>query len=121
MKNLFLYLGGGAMAGVFSAGVVTKFQELDIYDKIEAVYGASAGALNAAYFLTKQTKFGLDIYAVEMPKNLIRFKNTFKAILQRFQYTHGERFSRKKLVMSWIFVIFLKKLSRNARGLISMR
>jgi len=96
-EKFILYLGGGAMAGVFGAGVVTKFQELDIYDKIEAVYGASAGALNGAYFLTKQTKFGLDIYAVEMPKNLIRYKNTFKAILHRFQHTYGERFSRKKI------------------------
>jgi len=115
-EKFVLYLGGGAMAGVFSAGVVTKFQELDIYDKIEAVYGASAGALNAAYFLTKQTKFSLDIYAIEMAQNLIHLKNTFKGILQRFQYTHGEEFSRRKISnvidVHYIFEEVIKKRKR---------
>ena len=112
-EKFVLYLGGGAMAGVFGAGVVNKFQELDVYDKIEAVYGASAGAMNAAYFLTKQTGIGLDIYTIEMAQNLIRLENTFKGILQRFQYTHGDRFFRKKISnvidIHYIFEEVIKK------------
>lgn len=41
-EKCVLYLGGGAMSGVFGAGVVTALQEMGIYDKIEAVHATSA-------------------------------------------------------------------------------
>lgn len=42
------------MSAVFSAGVVARLQELNVHDDIEAVYSVSAGALNGAFFLTRQ-------------------------------------------------------------------
>ncbi|MBN2585224.1 patatin-like phospholipase family protein [Patescibacteria group bacterium] len=61
-QKFILYLGGGAMAGVFGAGIVTALEKADVYKRIKAVYAASAGVLNAAYFLTKNTKSGSTIY-----------------------------------------------------------
>ena len=63
-NKLIIYIGGGSMSGIFSAGVVTGLQDMNFYDKIEAIYGGSAGAINAAYFLSKQTKLGSSIYYV---------------------------------------------------------
>jgi len=31
-KKFILYIGGGAMAGVFSAGIITELQKLNIYN-----------------------------------------------------------------------------------------
>ena len=44
-KKYILYLGSGVMSGVFSAGVLTVLQRENVYEKIEAIYGASAGAM----------------------------------------------------------------------------
>ncbi len=55
-QKIILYLGGGAMAGVFSGGVLTRLEELNFYDKIQAIYAGSVSAMNASYFLSRQTK-----------------------------------------------------------------
>jgi len=87
MKNkqekFILYLGGGSMAGVFGAGVVSALEKMDIYDRIEAVYGASCGALNGAYFLTKNTSSGSTIYYEVLINNFIYPQNLFKGFIQR--------------------------------------
>lgn len=75
MSKTIFYLGGGAMAGVFSGGVITRLQEINFYDKIEAIYAGSSGAMNAAYFLSKQTKLGSTIYLDDLTHNFILPKN----------------------------------------------
>lgn len=77
-----MYLGGGAMAGVFSGGVLNALDKLDFQENVEAVYAVSAGALNAAYFLTKQTDLGSSIYLEDLPG---RFILPFKIPLGLFQ------------------------------------
>lgn len=49
-----MYLGGGAMSGVFGAGVLAKLLEDNFYPHIEAIYAASSGAINGVYFLARQ-------------------------------------------------------------------
>lgn len=69
--NIVLYLGGGAMSGVFGAGLVSRLQELDIYNRIDTVYGASAGAMNGAYFLSGQAKLGSTAYYEDLTSGFI--------------------------------------------------
>jgi predicted patatin/cPLA2 family phospholipase len=50
------------MRGVISAGMVDALQELGYTNTFDAVYGSSAGAINAAYFLAGQASLGTTIY-----------------------------------------------------------
>lgn len=66
-RDVIIVIEGGAMLGVFGAGVVTSFQQADMYGRVHSVYGASAGAHDLAYFLaaqkdSRQTKIGSSIY-----------------------------------------------------------
>ncbi|MCS6816139.1 MAG: patatin family protein [Blastocatellia bacterium] len=55
-------LQGGAMRGVASAGAIIALEQLGFTEAFDAVYGASAGAINGAYFLAGQAAFGTSIY-----------------------------------------------------------
>lgn len=50
------------MRGVISAGMVSALEALGYVGAFDAVYGASAGAINAAYFLAGQARLGTTIY-----------------------------------------------------------
>lgn len=54
------------MRGVVSAGMVSALEELGLVNAFDAVYGSSAGAINAAYFLAGQAAFGTSIYAEDI-------------------------------------------------------
>ena len=82
-KKAILYLGGGGLMGVFSAGVVTGLQDLDLYNKFEAVYGCSSGVFNGAYFLARQSMLGSRIYWEDLTDNFITKRNIFYGALQR--------------------------------------
>jgi len=81
--KIVFYLGGGGMLGLFGAGVLTKVQELDIYDKIEAIYACSAGVFNSSYFLTHQMELGSSIYYEDLTQDFIETKNVLHGALQR--------------------------------------
>lgn len=57
-----LVVQGGGMRGIFSAGSLIALQELGLKNAFDAIYGSSGGAMNAAYLLSNQTKFGTSIY-----------------------------------------------------------
>jgi predicted patatin/cPLA2 family phospholipase len=57
-----LCVEGGAMRGVISAGMVSALEALGFADVFDVVYGSSAGAINAAYFLAGQARLGTAIY-----------------------------------------------------------
>jgi predicted patatin/cPLA2 family phospholipase len=59
---LGLAIEGGGMRGVVSAGMVTALEALGLRDAFDVVLGASAGAINGAYFLTGQAAYGTTIY-----------------------------------------------------------
>lgn len=50
------------MRGVVSAGMVWALEDLGLTHAFDAIYGASAGAFNAAYFLARQAGLGATIY-----------------------------------------------------------
>jgi predicted patatin/cPLA2 family phospholipase len=60
--RIALAIEGGAMRGVVSAGMVSALEALGLTRAFDAVYGSSAGALNAAYFLAGQARIGTTIY-----------------------------------------------------------
>jgi len=64
--RIALCVEGGAMRGVVSAGMVSALEQLGLVDAFDAVYGSSAGAINAAYFLAGQAAFGTTIYAEDI-------------------------------------------------------
>eukprot|EP00963_Diacronema_lutheri_P002801 scaffold216_cov375-Pavlova_lutheri.AAC.5 len=59
--KLGLVVEGGGMRGSVSAGMLRGLSKLGLLSCFDAVYGSSAGALNASYFLTGQIE-GVDIY-----------------------------------------------------------
>lgn len=60
--SIALAVEGGAMRGVVSAGMVWALEDLGYTHTFDAVYGSSAGAINAAYFLAGQAGLGTTIY-----------------------------------------------------------
>jgi predicted patatin/cPLA2 family phospholipase len=57
-----LIVEGGAMRGVISCAALMALEELGMSDVFDEVYGASAGAANAAYFLAGQAAYATSIY-----------------------------------------------------------
>jgi len=76
-----LVVEGGAMRGVVSAGMVSALEHLGLTHAFDAVYGSSAGALNAAYFLAGQAALGTTIYYEDI--NNRTFIDLRRAVLGR--------------------------------------
>ena len=72
------------MSGVFGAGIVTELEAADAYDKLGAIYGCSAGAFNAAYFLARQSELGSSIYWENLTERFIYPLRVFSGTAQRF-------------------------------------
>jgi len=79
--SVALAVEGGAMRGVISAGMVSALEEFGVADAFDAVYGSSAGAINAAYFLAGQARLGPSIYYED--NNNLRFISLRRAALGR--------------------------------------
>src|SRR5438477_4680687 len=61
-RKVALIVEGGAMRGVISCAALMGLEELGLTDAFDEVYGASAGAMNAAYFLAGQAGYATPIY-----------------------------------------------------------
>src|SRR5262249_43101581 len=61
-RKACLIVEGGAMRGVISCAALMALEELGLTDVFDEVYGASAGAVNAAYFLAAQAGYATTIY-----------------------------------------------------------
>jgi predicted patatin/cPLA2 family phospholipase len=61
-RKVALVVEGGAMRGVISCAALMALEELGLTDVFDEVYGASAGAVNAAYFLAGQAGYATTIY-----------------------------------------------------------
>jgi predicted patatin/cPLA2 family phospholipase len=57
-----LTVEGGGMRGVVSAAMLSALEEQSFSYAFDAVYGASAGAINSAYFLAGETWYPVSIY-----------------------------------------------------------
>jgi hypothetical protein len=53
--RLVLLIEGGSSRGAFSSGMAVVIEELGLLDCFDAVYGSSAGALNAAWLLCRRS------------------------------------------------------------------
>jgi predicted patatin/cPLA2 family phospholipase len=62
-EKIALVVEGGGMRGCVSAGMVCAIHCLGLSDTIDVVYGSSAGAVIAAYFVSKQLPYyGPEVY-----------------------------------------------------------
>src|SRR5947209_1851988 len=61
-RTIALAVEGGGMRGVVSAGMVAALEQLDLLHSFDVVYGASAGAVSAAYFVAGQARYGTTIF-----------------------------------------------------------
>src|SRR5437667_3879965 len=61
-RKVGLIVEGGAMRGVISCASLMALEELGLTEVFDEVYGASAGAVNAAYFLAGQAACATTIY-----------------------------------------------------------
>jgi len=66
------------MRGITSAGMGLALAQLGLTDAFDVVYGASAGAFNGAYFVSRQGPFGITIYYEEI--NNRRFINLLRPL-----------------------------------------
>src|SRR2546425_917115 len=62
-RKVALIVEGGAMRGVISCAALMGLEELGMTEAFDEVYGASAGAVNAAYFLARQAAYATTIYS----------------------------------------------------------
>ncbi len=76
-----LVVEGGAMRGVISAGMVSALEVLGLARLFDRIYGSSAGAINAAYFLAGQAALGTRIYYEDI--NNRRFIDPGRAVFGR--------------------------------------
>lgn len=82
-EKVVLFLGGGSMTGVFGAGIVSKLQEENLYDKIETIYASSAGVFSMAYFLSKQTQHLSGFYCNALINGFIKPWKAFTGLFHR--------------------------------------
>jgi predicted patatin/cPLA2 family phospholipase len=74
--KLGLVVEGGGMRGVLSCGALIALEQLGLSAVFDEVYGESAGAINACYFLAAQVAFGGRIYLEDLPS--LRFINPLR-------------------------------------------
>jgi predicted patatin/cPLA2 family phospholipase len=61
-RRLALVIEGGAMRGVVSAAMSAAIEQLGMLDCFDEVYGASAGAFNAAFLIAGQAAYLTGLY-----------------------------------------------------------
>jgi predicted patatin/cPLA2 family phospholipase len=66
-RRIGLAVEGGGMRGVISGAMITALDDLGFRPAFDAVYGTSAGALNAAFFLLGDCWWPLTIYMDDLP------------------------------------------------------
>ena len=72
VHKIALSIEGGGMRGCVSAGATAALNILGLHDTIDVVYGSSAGAMIAAYFISRQFS-GVQIYHDILPSAGKRF------------------------------------------------
>ncbi|KXZ54288.1 hypothetical protein GPECTOR_5g375 [Gonium pectorale] len=77
-KRLGLVVEGGGMRGCISGAMLMGLLDLGLTNAFDAVYGASAGAINATYYLAGQRE-GLRVYYEDLTRGtaFLDFRNLF--------------------------------------------
>ena len=75
-KDIVLYFGPGAFAGIFSVGFAAELEKTDFKKRLYAVYGNSAGAVTGLYYLSNQSDTVFDLYTEDLrDDNYLRWNN----------------------------------------------
>jgi predicted patatin/cPLA2 family phospholipase len=82
-KNVLVAFGG-AMSGVFGAGVVNYIKDTNRHHEFDAFYGVSAGAHNIAYMLSDNTKQGAHVYFDHLSSSKFIDKSASKHYFKTF-------------------------------------
>lgn len=69
--RLALVVEGGSARGAFSHGMIAALEDLDLLHCFDAVYGSSAGALNAAWLLCGRASTGLTAWRTDIVTRVI--------------------------------------------------
>lgn len=101
-----LVIEGGGMRGVVSAGMVAGLEALGYRDVFDGVYGSSAGAINGAYFVTGQARYGTTIYYQCIANK--KFLNPMRALSGRpvmsLEYLL-DNICQKQRLLNWKYAI----------------
>ncbi|MEK7213532.1 MAG: patatin-like phospholipase family protein [Patescibacteria group bacterium] len=71
-----LVVQGGGMRASYSMGCLQALEELGFNEAFDCVIGSSAGAINGAYFLAKQSKVATEVYSDHITNH--NFINIFR-------------------------------------------
>ena len=81
-RGVVVYAAGGGMRGIFGAGALHALADMGVRDQLLAVYGLSAGALNAAHFALGSTMRAMEWYLHHVPVHGILAHATPVALLR---------------------------------------
>ncbi len=85
------------MRGVFTAGALCALEELGLRSIFDAVYGSSAGAVNASYFLSGQVTLGTSIYYSDINnRNFIDWRRILRGTAVDIDFCYEEVVGRRK-------------------------
>ncbi|BCJ26405.1 patatin-like phospholipase family protein [Actinocatenispora sera] len=91
-----LAVQGGGMRGVLSGAMLTALEDLGFRDVFDGVYGASSGALNAAYFLAGGSWRNLAAYYDDLTSPAFLSVRRWRAGIMDLDYALGEVLCRRK-------------------------
>src|SRR5881409_3801152 len=94
-RKVALIVEGGAMRGVISCAALMGLEELGMTEAFDEVYGASAGAVNAAYFLARQAAYATTAYYQKI--NNTRRQLAGRGNMPRSQHRPTRHIPRRRL------------------------
>lgn len=85
-----LAVEGGGIRGVVSAAMLSALEDLGFLGAFDAVYSASSGAINSAYFLIGGSWYPLSIYYDDLTtRKFVDFRRFFRGHILDLDYAFG--------------------------------
>lgn len=82
-----LAVEGGGIRGVVSAAMLCALEDLRLVNAFDAIYSASSGAINSAYFLNGDTWYPLSIYYDDLStRAFVDFRRFFRGEILDLDY-----------------------------------
>src|SRR5256885_5317212 len=82
-----LAVEGGGIRGVVSAAMLCALEDLGLATAFDAIYAASSGAINSAYFLMGDTWYPLSIYYDDLTtRKFVDFRRLFRGNVMSLDY-----------------------------------
>lgn len=85
-----LAVEGGGIRGVVSAAMLCALEDLGLTNAFDAIYSASSGAINSAYFLVGGSWYPLSIYYDDLTtRKFVDFRRVFRGNILDLDYAFG--------------------------------